>query len=280
MNQLSVIDIQITTRCNRKCKYCFGPQTENKNLPYNEIKKIMDEMYLFGIGNLSLSGGEPLLYPEIIKVLEYAKIKNIKVSLSTNTDYLLKNKGILSYVDVVGIPIDSVIEENHDTMRGKNSYKNIIKALDYIEGKGEVDVRIGTVITEINRHEISRLTEIISKYTCIKVWRIYDRIVYDENKMKSGLKTSLELSPRLIRELEMATKGKTISYITKNERNLGYFIIEPDGKVFIPRISKVKDRKIYIGSIYKDTFKELICRWTDRGSIKNHNSMSNNIFER
>jgi len=83
------IDLFVTEQCNLSCKYCFHPKLTNDVISVEMGKQILDnlkekypsEMYI------NFFGGEPMLYPEIIKDLsEHAKTlwKKLKLGMSTN----------------------------------------------------------------------------------------------------------------------------------------------------------------------------------------------------
>jgi len=59
-------------------------------LNFNDIKKIIDQGSKYGI-SLQLSGGEPLLHPEIIKIIKYAHHKKVVTGLVTNGLFCSKN---------------------------------------------------------------------------------------------------------------------------------------------------------------------------------------------
>lgn len=68
-------NLVITTKCNKNCKYCF---IENKNQNYEliDFSKFRNEV--------NLLGGEPLLHPELNKIIEECKTYNIKFNIMTN----------------------------------------------------------------------------------------------------------------------------------------------------------------------------------------------------
>lgn len=80
--------IEVTNRCNLKCPTCYAKSGEGKDLSLKKISKMMDFMVKSEGGEseiLQISGGEPTLHPEIIKIVELARTKKIKyVMLNTN----------------------------------------------------------------------------------------------------------------------------------------------------------------------------------------------------
>ena len=91
MKRFKKVYIEITNICNLNCSFC-SPVTRKKefitldniNHIFNEIKDYTDYIYLH-------VKGEPLLHPDIDKIIELADKYNLKVNLTTNGT-LLKEK--------------------------------------------------------------------------------------------------------------------------------------------------------------------------------------------
>ncbi len=89
----------VTMQCNLNCTYCedFGSRRNHQvtpALPLAEAKRIL-EVIRTGIDHLWLTGGEPLLYPEILDLLAYARndLKFREITLITNGTLLSNGSG-------------------------------------------------------------------------------------------------------------------------------------------------------------------------------------------
>ena len=80
-----VVDWQITSQCNRKCQYCYGPRMEYE-ISTKEALKIVDIFEEIGVKVVGITGGEPLLRNDIIDIIKYIKSKKMAVCFSTNSD--------------------------------------------------------------------------------------------------------------------------------------------------------------------------------------------------
>ena len=89
------VDWQITSHCNRTCPYCFGPAGIN-DLPVSDIKSIVDTLARIGVKQIGITGGEPLLYPNIAEVIEYICDKDNKVWVKKSSLYY---QGIINQID-------------------------------------------------------------------------------------------------------------------------------------------------------------------------------------
>jgi MoaA/NifB/PqqE/SkfB family radical SAM enzyme len=84
--------LNITSRCNLRCPFCFGPEVKSKTNNQETITKFSTEiaknnivkLYKNGARILIFSGGEPLLRPDIWELICYAKKQGFFTMLHTN----------------------------------------------------------------------------------------------------------------------------------------------------------------------------------------------------
>jgi len=78
---------EIIEKCLNNCKFCSSNSNCNKVqiIKFEDFKRVIDYfMTTGGIEELSLSGGEPFLHPDIVKMVEYAKLKGIRTVIFTS----------------------------------------------------------------------------------------------------------------------------------------------------------------------------------------------------
>ena len=118
-----VVVWNVGRRCNLHCVHCYS-DSENRSysdeLTTEEAKVLLDDLADFEIPVLLLSGGEPLLRPDIFELIEYAREHAIRVTLSTNgtlitADVAARLRGL--GVSYVGISLDGIGATN-DRFRG------------------------------------------------------------------------------------------------------------------------------------------------------------------
>lgn len=80
---LHEITIEVTQRCSNRCIYCSSLSDVNKTqfLDYDTICGIVDDAKSLGAKSVALSGGEPFVHPEIIKIAEYIHAQGIQCHL-------------------------------------------------------------------------------------------------------------------------------------------------------------------------------------------------------
>ncbi|MDR1677394.1 MAG: GTP 3',8-cyclase MoaA [Deltaproteobacteria bacterium] len=127
--------ISITGRCNLRCIYCYGPDAMDPGPPmdFDDILRLVRILAQLGITKLKITGGEPTLRPDLVKIVKAFKdtpgISN--VTLTTNGLLLedlarpLAEAGLNS----VNISIDSLDPEKYCYLCGSDSLSKVLNGL-------------------------------------------------------------------------------------------------------------------------------------------------------
>ena len=68
---MKTIDFQITSLCNLNCKFCCDSLKKTNHKRIYDIYKCIETIAQTNIDTVSITGGEPLLHPDIIEIIEY-----------------------------------------------------------------------------------------------------------------------------------------------------------------------------------------------------------------
>ena len=170
-----VVIWNLIRRCNLTCKHCYTTSADidfKGELSTEEVKLVMDDLYDFKVPMLILSGGEPLLRPDIFDVSRYAKEKGFMVSLSTNGT-LITEKNIDQIADMnydyVGVSLDG-IRETHDKFRQKEgSFEQSLHGIQLCKERG-IKVGIRFTLTLDNYRELPSLLAVMDEYDIDKFY--------------------------------------------------------------------------------------------------------------
>ena len=173
---LRKVEMGVTFDCQCSCAKCSSafmrdPAREKLTLP--EIRKTAKEILEMGALQINLTGGEPLLAPDLFEIIECFQPDKIVVTINTNG--VLLTEGMIDRlesagVDIIKISIDSPIEEEHDRSRGRQGcFRQAIRAFEYIKKKKGILAQISTVcISENLRSErIWDLVRMAEKYDAL-----------------------------------------------------------------------------------------------------------------
>jgi len=117
-----VVIWNLIRRCNLTCKHCYATSADKDfpgELSTEEVHAVMDDLKEFGVPVLILSGGEPLMRPDIFDISHRAKAMGFYVGLSSNGTLITEeNIAAIAAVgyDYVGISLDGM-RETHDRFR-------------------------------------------------------------------------------------------------------------------------------------------------------------------
>ena len=134
---IQLVSIKITNACNLRCKTCaqWGETGYNFNRPTKEVKKVVPiETYLELSDRLAkhrplyyIWGGEPFLYPDILKLTARIKQNKSLLALVTNATFLEKNAKMVvdQGWDALMFSLDGP-GHVHDEIRGrKETFKKV-----------------------------------------------------------------------------------------------------------------------------------------------------------
>ncbi len=103
----------VTMQCNLNCAYCedFGSRRNHQvtqNPTFENAKQIL-KVIRTGVDRLWLTGGEPLMAPRILELLDYARndLNFREISLITNGTLLSQHLSLLPFIDRLIISLDS-----------------------------------------------------------------------------------------------------------------------------------------------------------------------------
>ena len=116
--QIFSFQIELTSRCNEKCRHCYLPGSRDMHdLDTALVMDLMDQLAEMGTLGLTLSGGECLLHKNFIPILERAREKDFSISILSNVtllnDELLRAIKIAN-IKLLQVSIYSMLPEEHD----------------------------------------------------------------------------------------------------------------------------------------------------------------------
>ena len=182
------------TYCNLRCSYCDTEYAfyEGKDM---EIKQILKEVNSYKCNLVEITGGEPLLQKNCIKLIDELEKNNKKVLIETGGSLSIKNISKKSHI-ILDLKCPS------SNMKNKNLWEN----LDYIKNTDEIKFVVG------NKTDYDWSKKIIKKYNlenkCLLLMSpVYDKI--DKEKIINWiLKDNLNIRFQIQLHKEIWDKDK------------------------------------------------------------------------
>jgi len=161
------VDLDVTNRCNLRCKYCYhftSAGDVGKDLPVEEWLEFFEELTRCAVTNVTIAGGEPF-YREDLKELIDGVVRNrLRFNLLSNgtliTDEIAAYLASTGRCDGVQVSIDGSIPITHDSFRGKG---NFVKAMSGIRTllKHKLSVPIRVTIHRKNVHDLEGVARLL-----------------------------------------------------------------------------------------------------------------------
>ena len=177
------VQIDLTNRCNNNCIGCWcnspllddkamDKETKKKELPFELVKKVIDELDKMCVREVYLTGGgEPFMHSRIMDIIEYIKSKGIGCDMSTNFTLISKEKAEklvdlgVDHMNIsmwAGTPKSYV--KTHPNKTDKDFYKmrytlSYIANLKNKKGKKKPHINIYNVISNLNYNEIKEMID-------------------------------------------------------------------------------------------------------------------------
>lgn len=163
------IQIEITGRCNMNCQHCRAAYQIQKDMPIEQIIKIIRFARQFSPNykEIIISGGEPLLHNDFFNVLTEVR-RNGGESVTLTTNGLLLTEEHLNLIErlsfkrfTLSVSLDSIDQKNHDEFRNyKGAFVKANNALRLI-AKCNVPSIIGSMRSTIRPSQIDEMEEMV-----------------------------------------------------------------------------------------------------------------------
>ena len=168
---LRTILIHTTLACNLKCRHCYLGEMEKKFIDSGLFHSVISQLHELQGLKVLISGGEPLLHPNIFGMLESIKKFKLRKMLLSNGMLIDTEiaRRLKTLVHEVQISVDGT--DSHNSFRNNsNAFEKAIQAIKTLLGAG-LDVSVATMIHSQNLEELPAL-EAILKELGVKSWAL------------------------------------------------------------------------------------------------------------
>jgi radical SAM protein with 4Fe4S-binding SPASM domain len=166
------LQIEPSSNCNLKCPMCpvtDGINRSSGNLNFSILKKIIDQIGEYIFVAILWDWGEPFLNPDLFKMINYARLKGIKLVCSTNGQ-LIRNvehaeKIVDSGLDSLIFAIDGITQQTYQQFRKGGKLNILLQGIEYlIQAKERLNsktpiINLRTVVTRNNEDELPSMVE-------------------------------------------------------------------------------------------------------------------------
>lgn len=259
MEQIKNVHHLVTYECNMQCNHCHISRNKSNAKPYEfsqeEVKRFYDK---FKPGSVSISGGEPLLRIDLVKMILWATESYLSdIEISTNG--LLLTSAIVDELQAINPHIRYQISLDgnkhfHDKFRNyPSAYEKAIEAIRLVSSKG-IQTKVRMTANDDNFYCIPEMIEHLDSIGNTNIsFRIKQLLPLGRAK-KNGLSP---LSKELTKNLpEMMKTARTIEVMaslgpTPESKCPGILTITPNGDVY-PCFFLHHLKEYSLGNIFTD----------------------------
>jgi len=229
-----VVIWNLVRRCNLTCKHCYSISADRDfpgELTTEEIFAVMDDLKAFGVPALILSGGEPLLRPDIFTIARRAKAMGFYVALSSNGT-LIDGDNVAEIAgvgfDYVGISLDGM-EQTHDRFRRKaGAFRAALRGIRLCRAAG---IKVGLRFT-LTRDNVADLPDTLRLMESEGVDKFYlSHLNYAGRGNKHRGDDAIHQATRRAMDLLFATcwrrlvEGRPAEFVTGNNDADGVYLL-------------------------------------------------------
>lgn len=212
--------IEITDMCNLYCPVCFADARNSFTLPFERVKEMID-LYVKCEGKpevLQISGGEPTLHPDILKILRYAGERGILHPVLNTNGLKLADRDFAEKISQsmqssvhhrkpnIYLQFDGLSDDTYIVLRGKPLIDLKMRALANCKEFGMNVALVPTIVKGINDHEIGPIIDMALGESNIKMVNFQPSTLvgrYGLHNKQNGRMTI----PEMLHEIEKQTSG-------------------------------------------------------------------------
>jgi radical SAM protein with 4Fe4S-binding SPASM domain len=167
-NVLSSVLLELTYSCNLDCTFCYNDlKLQGRRLSLDDYRRLIDDLAGMGVMTLTLSGGEPLMYPHFFEVGAHARKRGFMVNVKSNGVPLneVNAQRLKSEVDPFKIEtsLHGARSATHDRQtRVPGSFERLLRNIEIVKSQG-LRVHANAALTRWNETEVEEMFELADK---------------------------------------------------------------------------------------------------------------------
>ncbi len=229
-----VVIWNLIRRCNLTCKHCYSISADTdfpNELSTAQIFEVMDDLKQFRVPVLILSGGEPLLHPDIFDIARRSKEMGFYTALSTNgtliDEHNIEQIAAMGF-DYLGISIDGIAETHDKFRRKEGAFDASIKGLRLCHDQG-IKVGLRFTMTQDNAEQLPQLLKLMDEEKIDKFYFSHLNYAGRGNKNRKDdvfLQTTRWAMDLLFeRAMADAKAGRNTEFVTGNNDADGVYLL-------------------------------------------------------
>ena len=251
--RMKKLRLNLLDACNMRCMYCM-PEDQKFNklsdlLTPEQIKTIVTNLTQFGIEEVRLTGGEPLMHPQFREILSALKKCDLKkLAITTNAILLDKEMDFLieNNIKNLNISFDSLNENSFNFITKTITFQQVLNSILKANDLG-FNIKINAVMMKnINFEEIDQFLEFSSKHNIevrfLELMKIGQALQHYERHFVSADQIIEKISENWkLTKVPMPNDSTSFNYIATNgEKKAKIGFIASESKPFCGGCSRLR----------------------------------------
>lgn len=163
---LRLVAWEITRNCNLNCVHCRAAATRGPyegELDTQSCIALLDQIRKLGTPIVILTGGEPLLRPDIFEIAAYGTQKGLRMVMAPNGTLITRENAARLFdagIKRISISLDGSDRESHDAFRGvKGAFEGALSGIRIAREAG-LEFQINTTVTRKNLEQIPEIQDL------------------------------------------------------------------------------------------------------------------------
>ena len=170
---------ELTRACALACSHCRAEAQHRRDpneLSPQEALRLVDQLAELAPPMLILTGGDPMMRPDVLEIAARASATGIRVGLSPSATARLVNydfhKIRAAGIERMSLSLDGATRETHDNFRGvTGTFDRTVKAIELAREAG-ISLQINTTLTRSNLHEFHAFRDLMFEWKP-EMWSVF-----------------------------------------------------------------------------------------------------------
>ena len=151
--------LNITWKCNLDCAYCSEYDNSKDHIPYEELIPRIDKIKELGTLHTDLIGGEPLLHPDLLRLMRYVTHHHGMTTGMTTNGFLLTEDKLKELIDAGMGRIQMSVDGLNPKPGTPKSLKTLRKKIEMV-ARHPIWFRVNTVICDQTVDEVEEVAKL------------------------------------------------------------------------------------------------------------------------
>jgi len=162
--------IYLSDNCNLRCRHCWivprftdGKPDPGRCVDVDALREAISEAKTLGLNSAKLTGGEPMLHPRFMEVVDLLNAEGLRPYMETNCTLMTAEAAryLKDKLTFISMSLDGADARTHDAFRGvEGAFDAALKGLSYLVDAGFKNMQVIMSVHRGNRQQVDALVQL------------------------------------------------------------------------------------------------------------------------